>query len=99
MRPARSSRSGASFPFLIAIALSLAANPGCRRHPTLVESDVTGVKITVRYSADLHLTSLAISGIAGDQPAFPAGTLPDPPRPLAPGEESAVILLPEALAG
>src|SRR4051812_4714837 len=94
--PIHSSRSA-----LLALALAAASFGAlsCRRHPTLVESDVTGVNVTIHYDPGLHLTSLQISGTIGDHTAFPTGTLPNPARPLTSGQETAVVLLPDNLAG
>jgi len=70
---------------------------GCKgRH---VQSDVTGVSLAVHYDGNAGLTSLTVSGFVDGAPAFPPGTLPDPPRPLTKGTETLAILLPDGLAG
>src|SRR4051812_32126407 len=81
---------------LAVIATTMAA---CRRHETAFEPGHTGINLTIRYDPSLALSALALSGEDGAEAAFAPGTLPDPPRPLTSGRESAVLLLPDADAG
>src|SRR3954449_1288636 len=82
------------------VLVVLAAGPlGCQRDKTVTQSGLTGIEVTVSYDAALEPSSLAISGTVDGTPAFAPGALPDPPRPLKSGRETAVILLPDTLAG
>jgi cysteine-rich repeat protein len=66
---------------------------------TRTQSGLTGLDLTVRWAPSVSLDQLAIAGVQGGAPAFAPITVPDPPRPLAPQNESLVVLLPDSLAG
>jgi hypothetical protein len=83
----------------LAVAAASLGASSCRRHTTLIEADTTGVEVTIHYDPGLNLTSLQISGMVGDQLAFPTGSLPNPPRALTSGQETAAVLVPDSLAG
>ena len=73
------------------------AGPAC--HRTKVQSGLTGVNLTVHYDKGLGLTALRMAGWIGSTPAFTPGLLPDRPRPLTSGVESAAILVAPNLGG
>ena len=83
----------------LVLVLAGAAALGCQRDKTVTQSGLTGLEVTVSYDPALQPSSLAISGTVDGASAFTPGALPDPPRPLQSGHETAVILLPETLAG
>jgi len=86
----------AAMVLVVALA-ALGAVSGCKRNR--VESDVTGVSLTIHYDVAVGFRSFRITGLVGNASAFQPGMLPDPPRPLTKGTETLVILLPDALAG
>ncbi len=71
---------------------------GCRR--TVVQSDLTGVKITVTYSNPSALDHIVVSGfLPTSVSAFTPGTVPATPRPLAAKQETVDLILPDNLGG
>ncbi|MBC8133746.1 MAG: hypothetical protein H7X95_12250, partial [Deltaproteobacteria bacterium] len=92
-----------SLPSIFAIAIVAAAAavgaPGCRRDKKVVDGKVTGIHLTVRYDTKLQLSQMAITGSVDEVAAFTPGSLPERPRPLTSGSETAVILVPAALDG
>jgi hypothetical protein len=85
---------------LIAAAMIALATASCRKHDTVVESGLTGINVSVNFSASLSLDALAFSATtANGAPAFAPSVLPDKPHQLNPSFESAVILVPAALGG
>lgn len=81
----------------LASLVALIGAGGCKGHR--VQSNVTGVSLTVHYDVNAGLNALKVAGFAGTAAVFEPGTLPDPPRPLTKGTETLTILLPDALAG
>src|SRR6266404_8705249 len=81
------------------VLATLATVVGCQRDKTQVQSGLTGINVTVGFDVALNVSALSISGTVDGVSAFTPGTLPDPPRPLNKGKETAVVLLPPALGG
>jgi cysteine-rich repeat protein len=81
------------------LALTLLTLLACKDE-IVVEDGLTGIDLTLRYDRGAGLDQIALSGTLDDgSVAFAPGRLPESPRPLATGESSVVILLPDALAG
>ena len=65
---------------------------------TEVDPNATAIEIATTIDAADGITQLRLSGTTTAGPAFAPGVVPDSPRPLS-GEQTAVVLLPEALGG
>ncbi|MHC5115355.1 MAG: hypothetical protein ACYTGP_13110, partial [Planctomycetota bacterium] len=60
----------------------------------VLQPGMTGIEVTVTFDASLGLDEMEVRGFrVGGAPAFEAGTLPDPRRPLASGQETFVVLI------
>src|SRR3982750_2660702 len=63
---------------LVALAALTAGPASCRKSTRVVDSDVTGINLTVHFDPAAALTGLSFSGRSGDAPAFSPGELPQP---------------------
>jgi len=95
----RTARVWLRWPVTAALVLAAASAPACAT-PARVEEGLTGLMVTVVWDPALGIDQLVFSGtLAGDDASVFASTpRPDPPAPLDSGNESLVILLPDALA-
>jgi hypothetical protein len=66
----------------------------------VVDRNVTGIELTISYDPASGIDQIELSGSLEDgTEAFATGRLPETPRALTEGENTLVLLLPDAMAG
>ena len=83
----------------VAICAGLVLVGSCKDE-TMVQTNLTGIKLTIVYATTLNLDQVQVSGSLSDgSEAFRPATVPESPKALTAGQNTLVVLLPDALGG